>query len=200
MRSVSTPTGSRSQIADGLDVQAAFQPIVDLRDGAVVGYEALARPRDGSSPEQLFALAREQGRLTEVDRACRTAALEAASAAGLSEPFALFLNADAGALEDALPELPHGHATLVLEVTETALTERPDAVLRTLSELRTRGWGVALDDDGADSRSLALMPLLYPDVIKLDLRLLRERALRDVARVVTAVAAEAERRHATVLA
>ena len=29
---------------------AAFQPIIDLRDGSVVGYEALARPRDGSSP------------------------------------------------------------------------------------------------------------------------------------------------------
>ena len=44
------------------------------------------------------------------------------------------------------------------------------------------------------------MPLLYPDVIKLDLRLLAERDPLDVARVVTAVGAEAERRHATVLA
>ena len=45
-----------------------------------------------------------------------------------------------------------------------------------------------------------MMPLLYPDVIKLDLRLLAERDPLDVARVVTAVGAEAERRHATVLA
>ena len=44
------------------------------------------------------------------------------------------------------------------------------------------------------------MPLLYPDVIKLDLRLLAERDPLDVARIVTAVGAEAERRHATVLA
>ena len=44
------------------------------------------------------------------------------------------------------------------------------------------------------------MPLLYPDVIKLDLRLLDERDPEDVARIVTAVGAEAERRHATVLA
>ena len=44
------------------------------------------------------------------------------------------------------------------------------------------------------------MPLLYPDVIKLDLQLLAEREPVDVARVVTAVGAEAERRHATVLA
>ncbi len=200
MECVGTPLGSRSPAGVGLEVVAAFQPIVDLRDGSVIGYEALARPRDGSSPEALFAAARARGRLIEVDRACRTAALAAAAAAGLRDPFSLFLNADAGALEYALPDLPPGHATLVLEVTESALTERPEAVLRTLSELRTHGWGVALDDVGADSRSLALMPLLYPDVIKLDLRLLGKRDPADVARVVTAVAAEAERRHATVLA
>jgi EAL domain-containing protein (putative c-di-GMP-specific phosphodiesterase class I) len=183
-----------------LDVQAAFQPIFDLRDGAVIGYEALARPRDGTSPEQLFAAARAAGRLAEVDRACRQAALREAAAAGLGAPFALFINADAGALEREVPELPPNHATLVMEITESALTERPDAVLRSLTALRTHGWGVSLDDIGADSRSLALMPLLYPDVIKLDLRLLDARDTVDVARVVTAVGAEAELRRASVLA
>jgi EAL domain-containing protein (putative c-di-GMP-specific phosphodiesterase class I) len=183
-----------------VDVRAAFQPIFDLRDGAVIGYEALARPRDGTPPEELFAAARAQGRLAEVDRACRQAALREAAAAGLGAPFALFLNADAGALEREVPELPPNHATLVMEITESALTERPDAVLRSLTALRTHGWGVSLDDIGADSRSLALMPLLYPDVIKLDLRRLAERDPSDIARVVTAVGFEAERRHATVLA
>ena len=150
--------------------------------------------------EELFATARAEGRLTQVDRECRAEALRAAAEAGLGAPFALFLNADAGALELDLPDLPKGGATLVMEITETALTERPEAVLRTLTELRTRGWGVSLDDVGADSRSLAVMPLLYPDVIKLDLRLLSERDPLDVARIVTAVGAEAERRHATILA
>jgi len=196
MVGVGSPTGLRAR---GV-VTAAFQPIFDLRDGAVIGYEALARPADGSSPEQLFAAARAEGRLTEVDQACREAALRAAAEAGLGAPFALFLNADAGALELEAPDLPMGGATLVIEITERALTERPEAVLRTLTRLRTGGWGVSLDDVGADSRSLAVMPLLYPDVIKLDLRLLAEREPLDVARVVTAVGAEAERRRATVLA
>ena len=187
-------------MADRLEVEAAFQPIVDLRDGAVIGYEALARPHDGTSPAALFAAAREQGRLSEVDRACRAAAVRDAARAGLRAPFALFLNADAGALELEVPALPPGGATMVIEITETALTERPEAVLRTLTALRTHGWGVSLDDIGSDSRSLALMPLLYPDVMKLDLRRLAERDAADLARVVTAVGAEAERRHATVLA
>jgi EAL domain-containing protein (putative c-di-GMP-specific phosphodiesterase class I) len=197
---VRSPLGSRSRVVDGLGVETAFQPIVDLRDGSIIGYEALARPQDGTSPEALFAAAREQGTLAEVDRACRAIALRTAAEAGLRAPFALFLNADAGALELEVPELPRGGATLVMEITESALTERPDAVLRTLSALRTHGWGVSLDDIGGDSRSLALMPLLYPDVIKLDLRLLGQREPADLARIVTAVGAEAERRHVTVLA
>jgi EAL domain-containing protein (putative c-di-GMP-specific phosphodiesterase class I) len=181
-------------------VVAVFQPVVELRGLCVVGYEALARPSDGSSPTELFAAARVAGQHAEVDAACRAAALSAAAAAGLGAPFALFLNADASALELDAPDLPHGSATLIIEVTERALTERPEAVLRTLTRLRTRGWGVSLDDVGEDSRSLAVMPLVYPDVIKLDLRLLGERSGADLARVVTAVGAEAERRRATVLA
>ncbi len=85
-------------------------------------------------------------------------------------------------------------------MTEPALITRPEAMLRVLTRLRSAGWGIALDDVGGDSRSLALMSILYPDVIKLDLRLLGGRARPDVARVVTAVGAESERRHTTVLA
>ena len=94
---------------DASNIEPVYQPIVDLRDGSVVGYEALARGRgdDGpSSPEALFAAARAQGRVAELDRACREAALEGALAGGLGAPFCLFVNADAGALEDDLPGTP----------------------------------------------------------------------------------------------
>src|SRR5688572_14507437 len=121
MQPVSNPMGSSSQLGvEGPAVVAAFQPILDLRDMSVVGYEALARPRDGSSPEQLFERARAEGRLGEVDAECRAAALREAATAGLGAPFALFLNADAGALELELPDLPtSGGATLVIEITES---------------------------------------------------------------------------------
>ncbi len=197
------PEGGALGGFDVTDIEPVYQPIFDLRDGSVVGYEALARGRGGNglaSPEALFAAARAQGRVAELDRACREAALAGAVAAGLGAPFCLFVNADAGALEDDLPGTPRAGFTLVMEVTERALTERPEPLLRALTELRRLGWGVALDDVGADSRSLALMPVLYPDVIKLDLRLLDDRDPEDLARIVTAVGAEAEQRLATVLA
>src|SRR5215217_162531 len=188
---------------DELDLRPVFQPIVDLRDGAVVGYEALVRGRDDAelhSAQALLAAARREDSMLALDLAARDAALRAAERAGLDAPFSLFLNTDPATLDGSAPDRPSTRLTLLVEVTEQALIARPEPLLRALTRLRTAGWGIALDDVGADSRSLALMSMLYPDVIKLDLRLLDRRAPEDVARVVTAVGAEAERRHATVLA
>ena len=189
---------------DELDLRPAFQPIVDLRDGSVVGYEALLRggPASGvsRSAHELLAAARREDSVLELDLAARGAALRAAERAGLDAPFSLFLNADPATLDRASPERPSTDATLLVDVTEQALIARPEAMLRALTRLRAAGWGIALDDIGADSRSLGLMPVLYPDVIKVDLRLLSERSPEDRARIVTAVGAEAERRHGSVLA
>ena len=189
---------------DELDLRPVFQPIVDLRDGSVVGYEALMRsgPADGElhSAHALLAAARREDSMLALDLAARDAALHAADHAGLDAPFSLFLNADPETLDGSSPERPSTRFTLLVEVTEKALIARPEAMLRALTRLRSAGWGIALDDVGADSRSLALMSILYPDVIKLDLRLIGERAPEDRARIVTAVGAEAERRHAAVLA
>ena len=189
---------------DELDLRPVFQPIVDLRDGAVIGYEALMRsgPEDGHlhSAAAMLAAARREDSLLALDLATRDAALRAAEGHGLDSPFSLFLNADPETLDGSSHERPSTRFTLLVEVTEQALIARPEAMLRALTGLRAAGWGIALDDVGADSRSLALMPVLYPDVIKLDLRLLAKRSTQDLARIVTAVGGEAERRRAIVLA
>jgi EAL domain-containing protein (putative c-di-GMP-specific phosphodiesterase class I) len=196
--------GVRLGPVEELDLRPVFQPIVELRSGAVVGYEALMRsgPEDGElhGAEELLEAARREDSTVALDLASRDAALRIAAGHGLDTPFSLFLNADPETLDAGSPELPVTPFTLLVEVTEPALIARPEAMLRALTQLRSAGWGIALDDVGGDSRSLALMSILYPDVIKLDLRLLAGRPRPDVARVVTAVGAEAERRHATVLA
>jgi hypothetical protein len=66
--------------------------------------------------------------------------------------------------------------------------------------LREFGCGVALDDLGADLRSLALMPLLQPDVIKLDMRLVQQHPNADVGQIAGAVQAQTEATGAAVLA
>jgi EAL domain-containing protein (putative c-di-GMP-specific phosphodiesterase class I) len=181
------------------DLRPVYQAVVDLRDGRVVGYEALVRggPRaPHGSPAELFALARAEGVVAEFDAACRAAAVRGFEPGGT---FALFLNAAADALGDAAEVVAPARHTIVIEITEAALVARPDVLLRALTHFRGQGWGVALENVGADSRSLALMSLLYPDVIKLDLRRLQQRSPEDVARIVGAVGAESERRQAIVL-
>jgi EAL domain-containing protein (putative c-di-GMP-specific phosphodiesterase class I) len=184
------------------DLRPVYQPVVDLRDGRVVGYEALVRGGPDTphgSPAELFALARAEDVVAEFDAACRAAAVRGFDH-DASTPFVLFLNAAAETLGDAAEVVAPARHTIVIEITEGALVARPDVLLRALTQFRSQGWGVALENVGADSRSLALMSLLYPDVIKLDLRRLQQRSPEDIARIVGAVGAESERRQAVVLA
>lgn len=188
-------------------IRAVFQPIVDLRTRRAVAFEALARGPEGSpleSPAALFASARAAGRLVELDEACRRTALGTAASAGLRAP--LFVNVEPDALRTggvaSLQRTLDGHQGLVpvLEVTERALTARPSDLLYFLHAARALGWRIALDDVGADVRSLALMPMVRPDVVKLDMSLVQDRPSREAAAVIGAVSAECERTGALVLA
>ena len=190
-------------------VHSVFQPIVELDTGRVVAYEALARGPEGplQRPDGLFAAAREAGRLAELDEICRAAAFRGAVTQGLLSPLTVFVNVepevlDRAPLDDLLAiaaDAP-GELRLVLEITERALAARPAELLRTVERVRDLGWGVAVDDVGADSMSLAFLPLLAPDVIKLDLRLVQERPGPAIAEIMNAVNAHAERTGAVVLA
>jgi hypothetical protein len=133
--------------------------------------------------------------------------VRAALDAGLGRSAALFLNCEPSAIGTPCPDV---HAEiwdravaeldLVLEITERALTDRPADLYREVADHRAAGRGIALDDIGADVRSLALLPLIEPDVIKLDLRLVQDRPSTDQAAIVSAVAAERERIGASILA
>jgi diguanylate cyclase (GGDEF)-like protein/PAS domain S-box-containing protein len=190
-------------------VHSVYQPIVELDSGRVVAYEALARGPEGPlhTPDALFAAARTAGRLAELDALCRAAALRGAVAAELGPPLTVFVNVEPQVLESApLEELlaiattaPAG-LRVVVEITERALATRPADLLRAVERVREVGWGIALDDVGADSMSLAFMPLLRPDVVKLDLRLVQQRPGPAVAEIMNAVNGFAERTGALVLA
>ena len=190
-------------------VRSVFQPIVELDTGRVVAYEALARGPEGplQRPDQLFAAARSVGRLAELDEICRAAAFRGAVEQGLLAPLTVFVNVepeilDSAPLDDllAIAEGAPQDLRIVIEITERALAARPAELLRTVERVRALGWGVAVDDVGADSMSLAFLPLLSPDVVKLDLRLVQERPGPAIAEIMNAVNAHAERTGAVILA
>ncbi len=89
---------------------------------------------------------------------------------------------------------------IFVELTERELADNPSELLAAVQRMRGLGVRIALDDVGADPRSLALMPFLAPEVIKLDLRLVQENPSNQIAEIVHAVSAEAERTGALVLA
>lgn len=84
-----------------------LQPVVELATGAVAGYEALARvrpPYPQMTPAQIFAWARHEGRVNEIDWACRCAAFRVATHAGVLAPMALLVNAEPEAIDAGAPE------------------------------------------------------------------------------------------------
>ena len=188
-------------------VQTVFQPIVDLITGEVVAHEALSRGPEGPlrSPAALFDEARATGLLAELDRACLTSALRAARDR-FATPSTVFVNVEPEVLDfSSVVELARATAgssviRVVLEVTERAVAARPAELLSTVARVRELGWGIALDDVGAESASLAFMSLLQPDVVKLDLELIQGVPSRATAEVMHAVNAYAERSGAWVLA
>ena len=191
-------------------IRAVYQPIHRLREREIVGYEALARGPVGSPlerPDLLFAVAREEGLVAELDHVCRAAAFEGALEGGLGRGRWLTVNVEPAALTTWAPprladiiERAASQLDVVIEITERMLTAYPAALLDLVERARRRGWRIALDDVGADPASLALMPLVAPDIIKLDLRMVQERPSLQIARLVSAVNAEVERSGAVLLA
>ncbi|AGL18496.1 EAL domain-containing protein [Actinoplanes sp. N902-109] len=196
------------EVVDARAVTPVFQPLIELATGATVGYEALSRGPAGTrweSPMALFAAARAAGRDAELDWVCRAAAYRAALTAGFD--VTLFVNMEpatwrAPCPPDLAPVVAHAEQRLriVTEMTERAIAADPSALLAATAANRAAGLGVALDDVGSDPMSLALMPFVHPDVVKLDMGLLHSPEDPYTAHVVAAVAAYAEATGATVLA
>ena len=191
-------------------ITPVFQPLIDLRTNQVIAYEALSRGPAGSPlqrPDLLFEAARDLGRVAELDWVCRAAALEAALEGTLGQGVTLFRNVEPDVLGSPVPDelkfvqrMAERSLRVILEVTERALTVRPAELLRALEWARERWWGVALDDVGANPDSLALMPFVKPDVIKLDFRFLHEQPSTELVRIMDVVHNEASRTGAVILA
>jgi len=89
---------------------------------------------------------------------------------------------------------------VISEMTGRMIAGDPSALLAAASAYREANWGVALDDVGADPAAAALIPLLQPDVIKLDISLIHEPNLPNTPHVVNTAVAYAEESGAAILA
>lgn len=191
----------------GVGLEPAFQPIVSLEDGSVVGFESLMRwPVLGDpDPEAVFSHAAATDGLARLDQLCIEAALENALLRGLPQGTLLALNCEPlGANLDPSdnPLLARAHDALrvTFELTERSLLKHPSALLRKVARLRAGGFGIALDDVGAHPDSLALLDVICPDIVKLDIHLVQSHPSDDQARILAAVLAHTERTGSVLLA
>ncbi|CAN5428816.1 hypothetical protein BH20CHL6_BH20CHL6_20630 [soil metagenome] len=142
-----------------------------------------------------------------LDLAAQASAVRGALAAGLPPDLALFINIEPSTLHPRAPEgltgfSGHGAERLriVFEITERAVAARPAELLWTAHWIRQQGCAIGLDDVGAEAASLALMPFLRPEIIKLDLRLIRREPTPEAVRTISGVLAEAEATGARIVA
>jgi EAL domain-containing protein (putative c-di-GMP-specific phosphodiesterase class I)/CheY-like chemotaxis protein len=156
----------------------AYQPIVDPATRRIYAYEALVRTREPSLPHPgvLFSVAERLGRVHDVGRAIRESV---ASTLASHPPDAdIFINLhSADLLDESLfavdSKLAASASRIVLEITERVALEHASDVPERIRRLRAIGYRIAIDDLGAGYAGLSYFALLSPDVVKLDMSLVR---------------------------
>lgn len=167
----------RAIIADEVDVH--FQPIVDLRNGAPVGFEALARWHDDElgfvSPATFIPLAEERGIIEPLTEAM----LKKATRTALNWPPEMFLSFNLSSAQlldpstrDKIMAILHSVGfdpyRLGLEITETAMMADPDIANSIIDGLRAEGVSISLDDFGTGQSSLGRLREIALDKVKID--------------------------------
>jgi EAL domain-containing protein (putative c-di-GMP-specific phosphodiesterase class I) len=164
----------------GLTLRMAFQPVVDARTRTVYGYEALVRG-PGGEPAGWVLDRIDPGQLYTFDQTCRVLAIATAARLGLQgrlainfipnavyEPAACIRLTLAAADESGFPA-----ERLMFELTETERVAEPAHTLKILRDYQARGFVTAIDDFGAGYSGLSLLADFQPDIVKLDMALIR---------------------------
>lgn len=155
-----------------------FQPIVHFASGTVYAHEALVRTRYPGVPHPgaFFSLGEELGQVPRIGKMIRNACGEVLP--NLPPDTLLFINLHMNEILDSeflpLPDELCSHAErVVFEITERAEGRDIEAVAEQISTLRKAGFRIAIDDIGAGYAGLNSFAILEPDVVKLDMALVR---------------------------
>lgn len=166
-------------------ITTVFQAIVSLKNGDIIGYEALSRgPKESPlfNPEKLFSTAKSFNKLWDLECLCRTNAIEKAKNINLNK--LLFLNVDPLILKDEkfkrgftkeflqkynmLPE------SIIFELTERTCIEDYESFKAALNNYVEEGYKIAVDDAGTGYSGLKMLSETKPHYIKIDMTLIRD--------------------------
>jgi diguanylate cyclase len=179
----STTTTPREGRAEDV-LRPVYQPIVDLATGETVAFEALSR-FEYADPQQTFDTAARLGTGPSLEAAAIRKAL-----AGFDGPELLSLNVSLTALltHQVQEVLPQDLSGVILEITEADLVDYTPEVMLAVENVRARGALLAIDDVGIGFSNIERMVTLKPDIIKLDMSLIRDVDSNPMLQAVVAAA------------
>lgn len=167
----------------GFDVSMAFQPIVDVEARSIFAYEALVRGTDGASAQSILSRVDSNNRFA-FDQRCRVRAVELA--ASLSMQAMLSINFMPNAVYEparclqttleAAQRCGFPVDRIIFETTEDEKVVDPSFLRRIFDAYRAQGFKTAIDDFGSGHSGLALLADFQPDIIKIDMALVRNIA------------------------
>jgi len=200
--------------ADGTELpfafKMAFQPIVDVTENRIWGYEALVRGPNGESAHSVLSQLTDD-QLYRFDQAARVMAIETAGKLFADPRARLSINFMPNAVYEpraciqksleAARRANFPASNLMFEFTENERMSDPAHVENIVRAYKALGFWTALDDFGAGYAGLGLLARLQPNLIKIDMELLRDIHLSHPKQViVSGLAAMARELDITVLA
>lgn len=177
-------------------IRLLYQPVWDVENNHVIGYEALARwsPDGGEtwlSPSRFIPLAEATGRTGELTRMILARALgecrvwETGHWLGINlAPRDVLREGAVEAIEQIVRDAGAPSEAIMLDVTERALMLDPKRAIRNLEAIRARGFRISFDDFGAGWSSLGNIHRLPLDVLKIDRGLTKVLATDPGARAI----------------
>jgi len=165
----------------GFGIKMAFQPIVDISKKNVFAHEALVRGENGEGAGRILSQVTEENKYT-FDQTCRVKAIETASHINL--PGSLSINFMPNAIYEPETCLAKTLETaertnfdrnkIIFEVTEQEKVVSQEFLVEVFEAYRKEGFRTAIDDFGAGYAGLNLLADFQPDILKIDMKLIRD--------------------------
>ena len=168
--------GKVQSVLNGTAISLAYQPVFDLKQAQVIGFEALARftTTPMRSPDAWFADAAVVG----LDVALEKKVIEQALASFANLPGGVYVGFNVspnivlnGQLDNAFQSVPLDR--VVLEINEHVSIREYDEISKALRPLRQQGLRISVDDTGAGLSSFRHILSLMPDIVKIPMSLTR---------------------------
>lgn len=175
------------RIIETKDIYSVFQPIISLKTGEVLGYEALSRiqhPEVICGVEDLFESAILFKKIWKLEKLCRKKAFENFSCQENYRGKKLFVNVNPlvmkdkkfrmGFTDEHLVNYNIKKENIVFEITEKGNITDLEGFQKTLDHYKKQNYKIAMDDVGAGNSGLTMISDIHPGYLKLDMKLIRD--------------------------